>query len=96
MTALGWTPDFDSRGSLIFVEVARDAAEILKARGRRDLTKELLLRITVLHEVGHQFGLGDNTGGIMDQGMFDEMRAIFTSAHIKEIRKNTIPGGNRP
>jgi predicted Zn-dependent protease len=71
----------------------RDVAELAKRLGRQDITKELLIKITVLHEVGHQFGLGENTGGVMDQSLLDEKKAILTGKHIKEIRKNAVPGG---
>jgi hypothetical protein len=84
----GWTPDFDYRGALIFVEAIRDA--VASVGGGSALQADII-RITVLHEVGHQFGLGDNTGGVMNQGVINPTQAVFTNDHLHQIRTKLNP-----
>ncbi|RMD65989.1 hypothetical protein D6833_02110 [Candidatus Parcubacteria bacterium] len=84
----GWTPDFDFRGSLIFVEAIRDGA--VSVGGGQTLADQINMT-TVVHELGHQFGLGENTGGVMNQGVFDPDQAFFTDDHLHLIRSRLKP-----
>jgi hypothetical protein len=92
----GATPTYDvnppsdlRQGSLIFVETIRDRKAVLTAAG-------LCLGInslaqSVVHEVGHQFGL-DEDGGIMTPGgcvpLADQQ---FLMAHLSAIRGRSHP-----
>jgi hypothetical protein len=71
------------RGSLIFVESIRD----LKADRQVDC-----LAISTVHESGHQFGLIENTGGIMN--VCTEATKDFTTKHLKAIRMRPHPRDN--
>lgn len=95
----GWTPDLDYRGSFIFFEAGmRDfPASGLVGGGTPPLDRHNLIRVTVAHEVGHQFGLmdssqpGGNPGGIMDQGLPGFTQLFFSNGDLRLLRLRIKP-----
>jgi hypothetical protein len=71
------------QGSLIYVEAIRDF-------GACSTGINLLVKVTV-HEAGHQFGLVDGTGGIMNQGCIPAADMRFTPDHIAAMRGRSHP-----
>jgi len=80
---LGWTPEFNSSGSLVFVETIRDC-EIIG-----NIPVGHLLRKTTVHETGHQFGLRHEIDSIMEQGY--PVPLLFSPAHLHEMRAKLNP-----
>ena len=72
-----------SRGGGVFVESVRDY-EVSKG-----LQPGTVLRKTTIHEVGHQFGLLDNTGEVMNQGW--PIPLYFTEEHLHTMRNIPNP-----
>jgi hypothetical protein len=71
-------------GSLIYTEAIRDV-EINQQFGTN-----AYLRKTVVHEVGHQFGLDHPEGGIMQQG-FPVPNLNFTPVSLDKLRRVNHP-----
>lgn len=94
--ALGLTPDYDYRGSLIFIEALRDAGIVAVLNGSPGLNQFTLTKVTIPHEIGHQFGLPDRNGlpsqdGIMRQNNFDAQYLFFRDLDLKLIRRRLKP-----
>jgi hypothetical protein len=70
-------------GSTVYLETIRD----VKAFNNLDC-----LAITTVHESGHQFGLVDGSGGIM-QPCSTTIQKEFTKKHLKAIRQRLHPQG---
>jgi hypothetical protein len=79
------------RGALLFRESLRDYSQQMSvsSSGMADLERR-----AVVHEIGHQFGCADNTGGIYDYGLEYDLSAdpVFLPIHLDIIRKTTNPG----
>jgi hypothetical protein len=82
-------PSNRQQGSLVYVEAIRDSRAVLDRFGQCPNVN--LLSTTTVHEVGHQFGLGDNTGGIMDQGCVPITNQRFLPNHIADMRRRSHP-----
>jgi hypothetical protein len=89
----GFTPAGASKPniSLICLETIRDygaqsAAELLPHSYRQ--TQANLEKVTVAHELGHQFGLGHTADSLMEVGVIDPAKNI-AEADIKVIRQST-------
>jgi hypothetical protein len=82
-------PSNRQQGSLIYVEAIRDSRAVLNRLNQCPGVN--LLATTTTHEVGHQFGLGDMTGGIMDQGCVPSTGQQFTLDHIAAMRNRSHP-----
>ena len=67
-----------SRGGAVFVEPVREY------EARQGLQTGTVLKKTTIHEIGHQFTLQDNTGGLMNQGW--PVPLYFTDDHLSIIR----------
>jgi sugar lactone lactonase YvrE len=74
-------------GSLIFRE------SILELTLIKKLSEFLCLDFTVIHETGHQWGLEDGTGGIMNRGCADTVTPVFIPEHLRIIRMSLFPQG---
>jgi hypothetical protein len=71
----------DEYGSAVYFEVIDDL-------NRRDaVLREKVLSYTLVHELGHQFGFGDNTGAIMTQNGTER---FFTGLHLNGIRRKGL------
>jgi hypothetical protein len=81
-------PSSLDQGSLVYVEVIRDFKAVATAAGLCDIN---LLAKTTVHEVGHQFGLGENTGGIMNLGCVPLADQHFLPTHLAAIRGRSHP-----
>lgn len=84
-SALGITEQYtDEHGSFIFIGAVQDYIFC----PRPDLLKH-----TVAHELGHQFGLLDQSGGIMQWSEPPECIAVpdwFTASHLDAIRSKGV------
>lgn len=82
---LGLTGGYDDqRGSLLFAESIAD----FQFCPRADQMDH-----TLVHELGHQFGLFDRTGGVMDFSIephCDTVHDWFTAEHLAEIRAKGV------
>jgi hypothetical protein len=81
-TFLNNPPSSLDQGSLVYVESLRDFGA---CPGITTLSK------TTVHEVGHQFGLLDSTGGIMNQGCIPATDLYFVPDHVAAMRGRTHP-----
>jgi predicted Zn-dependent protease with MMP-like domain len=70
-------------GSTIYRETLREALANLQLD---------CLTGTVVHETGHQFGLRDNSGGIMEPCSATR-QLMFTTDHLSNIRRRPHPQG---
>jgi hypothetical protein len=75
------SPDLSDRyGSLIYAEPILE--QVLGSQSGADLCSAF----TLVHEFGHQFGLDDDTGGVMGPGGCLASPHYFTAAHLGLIR----------
>ena len=86
-------PNIESSGFGRSFLSARGGAVFGETIGEFELSQGLpsgtVQRKTMTHEVGHQFALTDNTGGIMNQGW--PVSLYFTPDHLKTIRETISP-----
>lgn len=73
-------------GAAIYRESIRDIELFL------NVAVGTCLRTTVPHETGHQFGLRDGTGGLMDQGC-PKPNPQFVDDQLKSLRRRPHPQG---
>ena len=79
------------RGALFFPESLRDYA---RQRGHSGAEQTTLEMRSVVHEIGHQFGLQDNTGGLYDYSLVYDLTVdpVFLGNHLNIIRSTASPG----
>ena len=82
-------PSNRQQGSLVYIEAIRDAQRALNAL--QQCLGISLLQQTMVHEVGHQFGLGEGPGGIMNQGCIPLGDQHFLPSHIAAMRGRSHP-----
>jgi hypothetical protein len=79
------------RGALLFRESLRDYSRQMSvsSAGMSDLERR-----AVVHEIGHQFGCADQTGGIYDYSLEYDLSAdpVFLPLHLNIIRSIPSPG----
>jgi hypothetical protein len=71
-----------ARNSLTFVETIRDASV-------PPIDNLYVLSQIALHEIGHQFNLGDATGCVMSTAPVAS--PVFCPAHLRTIRSTAVP-----
>jgi hypothetical protein len=90
----GWCPQPGTHGVLVFREAARETVTFV-ARVGITMTEQQVYDEVVAHEIGHQFTLQDNTGGLMNQGVTIPGQPprghYFTGAHIRIMRSRLHP-----
>ena len=79
------------RGALLFRESLRDYCQQVSVNAAVMADFE---RRAVVHEIGHQFGCDDNTGGIYDYGLEYDPNAdpVFFPIQLNIIRSTINPG----
>jgi hypothetical protein len=82
-TVQGFTLGLKVDGSLIFLETLRDTEMVL------NITPGQYHQKTVVHEVGHQFGLDHPEGGIMQTGPSTPLR--FEPVSLDKLRRVNHP-----
>ncbi len=86
-------PNIESSGFGRSFLSARGGAVFVETIGEFELSQSLspgtVQRKTMVHEVGHQFALTDNTGGIMNQGW--PVSLYFAPDHINVMREIISP-----
>ncbi len=79
------------RGSMVFAE---SLADYVRQLGLTAANATELARRHVVHEIGYQFGLADNTGGIYSYPDIYNLTIdpVFLPVHLDIIRSTTSPG----
>lgn len=79
------------RGAILFAESLADYVQQLSLSTG---DAAVLGRRTVVHEIGHQFGLMDGTGGIYDYGDIYNLMIdpVFLPSHLDLLRSKNSPG----
>jgi hypothetical protein len=83
---LGWNYGDEPEYAFTFFEVIRDLCQDEHPTWNREIFEERC----VVHEIGHQFELADDTGGIMERDA-ENWTSSFTEEHIKAIRSIESP-----